>query len=263
MSLKGKVALVTGAGGIRGMGREIALTLAEAGADVAVCDWKSTGDTYDLEGTAQKVRNLGRRSLAVQADVSKEAEVISLFKRVVKEFGTVDILVNNAGVSAHETLFNMTVDLWDRAMDANLKSVFVCCREAAKIMMEQDRGSIISLSSIGGLMWGSSSAYGIAKAGVMVLTSWVARELAPYHVRANAIAPGGVGTDFGKHRIGRAPWEVDPKRVAPVAGREPGVPLGRPVEPADIASLALFLASDASSNITGQVIAVDGGVMLR
>jgi NAD(P)-dependent dehydrogenase (short-subunit alcohol dehydrogenase family) len=263
MSLKGRVAVVTGAGGIRGMGREIAFTLAEAGADVAVCDRKSTGETYDMEGTAAGVRKLGRRSLAVQADVSKENDVITLFQKVVKEFGTVDILVNNAGVSAHETLLNMTVDLWDKAMDANLKSVFLCSREAGRVMMEHRRGSIINLASIGGLMWGSSSAYGIAKAGVMVLTSWVAKELSPYHVRANAIAPGGVGTDFGKHRIGRAPWEVDPHRAAPVAGRESNVPLGRAVEPGDIASLTLFLASDASSEITGQVIAVDGGTMLR
>ena len=267
--LEGRVAIVTGAGGIRGMGRAIALTLADAGADVAVCDLNVTGETYDLEGTAEEIRKLGRRSLAVQTDVTKESDVNSLVEKVVQEFGTIDILVNNAGVSAHETLWEMTRDLWDRAMDVNLRSVFICCQTVGRIMLEQKSGSIVNIASIGGMLIGSASAYGIAKAGVIVLTGWVARELAPYNVRVNAIAPGGVATDFGRHRIGRPPWETrpggqtSPQETAQGRPQQSGAPLGRGGEPGDIADVALFLASDASRYITGQTIVVDGGVLLR
>lgn len=266
--LEGRVAIVTGAGGFRGIGRAIALTLANAGADVAVCDLHVKGETYDLEGTAEEIRKLGRRSLAVPTDVTKESDVSSLTEKVVKEFDTVDILVNNAGVSAHETLWQMTRELWDRAMDVNLRSVFICCQIVGKIMSEQKRGSIINMSSIGGMRIGSASAYGIAKAGVIVLTGWVARELAPYNVRVNAIAPGGINTDFGLHRIGRAPWETRPggqpatERTEQGRPQQSGAPLGRGGETGDIADVALFLASDASRYITGQTIVVDGGVML-
>ncbi len=265
--LEGRVAIVTGAGGIRGMGRATALAFAEAGADVAVCDINVTGDTFDLEGTAEEIRKLGRRSLAVQTDVTKESDVASLVEKVVKEFGTIDILANVAGVSAHETLMNMSRDLWDRAMDINLRSVLICCQEVGKIMMERKRGSIINWSSIGGMLIGSASAYGIAKAGIIVLTGWVAKELAPYNIRVNAMALGGVASDFGSHRIGRAPWELSLGGQARPAATEQrtqqgGAPLGR-AEPRDIADVALFLASDASRMITGQTIVVDGGTMLR
>jgi 3-oxoacyl-[acyl-carrier protein] reductase len=266
--LEGRVAIVTGAGGVRGIGRTIALTFADAGADVAVCDVHVKGETYDLEGTAEEVRKLGRRSLAVQTDVTKESDVANLVEKVVKEFGTIDILVNNAGVSAHETLWEMTRDLWDRAMDVNLRSAFICCQIAGKIMLEQKRGSIINMASIGGMRIGSASAYGIAKSGVMVLTGWVARELAPYNVRVNAIAPGGISTDFGRHRIGRAPWETRPggqpapQETPQERPQQGGAPLGRGGEPGDIADVALFLASDASRYITGQTLVVDGGIMV-
>ena len=269
LSLEGRVAIVTGAAGLRGMGRATALTFADAGADVAVCDLNVKGETYDLEGTAEEIRKLGRRSLAIQTDVTKESDVTSLVEKVVQEFGTIDILANVAGVSAHETLMDMTRDLWDKAMDVNLRSVLICCQAAGKIMIERKRGSIINWTSIGGMLIGSASAYGIAKAGLMVLTGWVARELAPYNIRVNAIAPGGVATDFGRHRIGRPPWEVSPGRQARPEGTEQGrpqqsgAPLGRSGEPGDIADVALFLASDASRYITGQTIVVDGGVMLR
>ncbi len=265
--LEGRVAIVTGAASIRGMGRVTALTFANAGADVAVCDINVTGKDFDLEGTADGIRKLGRRAIAVQTDVTRESEVASLAKKVVEGFGTIDILANVAGVSAHETLMGMTRDLWDRAMDVNLRSVLICCQEVGKIMMERKRGSIINWTSIGGMMSGSASAYGISKAGLIVLTGWVARELAPYNIRVNAIAPGGVASDFGSHRIGRAPWEVSPGRQRPEGieqrPQQSGVPLGRGGEPGDIADVALFLASDASRFITGQTIVVDGGTLLR
>ncbi|MFC2010047.1 SDR family NAD(P)-dependent oxidoreductase [Chloroflexota bacterium] len=264
--LEGRVAIVTGAAGLRGIGRAISLTFADAGADVAVCDINVKGEDFDLEGTAGEIRKLGRRSLAVQTDVTKESDVAGLVEKVVQEFGAVDIMANTVGVSAHETLMNMTLDLWDRAMDVNLKSMYLCCREAAKIMIEQKKGNIINVASIGGLLAGSASVYGIAKAGVIVLTGWVARELAQYNIRVNGIAPGGTATDFGRHRIGRAPWEVSPDRqTRPVQGgqQQSNVPLGRTGEPSDMADAALFLASDASRYVTGQTLVVDGGIMLR
>jgi NAD(P)-dependent dehydrogenase (short-subunit alcohol dehydrogenase family) len=266
LSLKGKVAIVTGAGSVRGIGRAIALTLAEAGADVVICDLHAQGESYDLEGLADEIRKLGRCSLAVQADISKENEVNNLTSRVVKEFGALDIMVNNAGISAHETILKMTTELWDKAMDVNLKGTYLCCQAAGRLMAKRGQGNIINISSIGGMRLGGASAYGIAKAGVIVLTGWVARELAQYNIRVNAIAPGGVSTDFGLHRLGRAPWDIRAElgepAAAPSKSQKSTVPLGRSAEPEDIAYVALFLASDLSRYITGQTIVVDGGVML-
>src|SRR3990172_5184054 len=218
LSLEGKTALVTGAASVRGLGRAIALTLAGGGADGAVCDLRGSGGDFDLEGTAAEIRKLGRRSLAVQADLTKEKDVASLFQKVVQEFGKLDILVNNAGLSAHHTLLQMPTDLWDKAIEVNLKAPFLCSQAAARIMVEQKSGVIVNIASISGLRIGSASVYGIAKAGVMVLTGWGA----------------GAG----------------------------GAPLGRRGEAADIADVALFLASDAARYITGQTIVVDGGVMV-
>lgn len=266
LSMKGKVAIVTGAGGVKGIGRTIALTLAEAGADVAICDLHIQGESYDLEGVAEEIRRQGRKSLAVQADISKEDEVNSLIKRVVKEFDVIDIMVNNAGISAHETILKMPTELWDRAMDVNLKGTYLCCQAAGKVMAQRKEGNIINISSIGGMRLGGASAYGVAKAGVIVLTGWVARELAQYNIRVNAIAPGGVTTDFGLHRIGRAPWDIRTELGEPASApskmQKSNVPLGRSAEPEDIAYVALFLASDLARYITGQTIVVDGGTML-
>jgi NAD(P)-dependent dehydrogenase (short-subunit alcohol dehydrogenase family) len=265
LSLTGKVAVVTGAGGLKGMGRAIALTYAEAGADVAICDLHAKGETYDLEGVAGEIRKLGRRSVAIQADISQEKDVNKLIDTVVKEFGQIDILVNNAGVSVHETVLKMTTELWDRAMDINLKGAFLCSQAAAKVMKERHTGNIINISSIGGMMNGSASAYGIAKAGVIVMTGWVARELAQYNIRVNAIAPGGVSTDFGRHRMGRAPWDIKAElgeQAGPPSTTQSNVPLGRHGEPEDIAYVALFLASDLARFVTGQTIVVDGGTLL-
>jgi NAD(P)-dependent dehydrogenase (short-subunit alcohol dehydrogenase family) len=188
-SLEGRVAVVTGAGGLLGMGRATALAFADAGADVAVTDLIAKAEDWDLEDTAEEIRKLGRRSLAVQADVTKESEVASLVKKVVQEFGTIDILANVAGVPANATLMNMTQDLWDKGLDVNLRSVLLCCQAVGKIMMEHKRGSIINWSSSAGLRMGVLSVYGIAKIGIIHMTGWVARELAPYNIRCNAIAP--------------------------------------------------------------------------
>ncbi|MBN2240341.1 MAG: SDR family oxidoreductase [Dehalococcoidales bacterium] len=261
LSLNGKVALVVGAGSIRGIGREIALTFAEAGADVAVSDIHVKSERNDLEGTADEIRKLGKKSIAVQADATREAEVNSLVDTVMKEFGTIDILVNNAGASAHESLVNTTDELWDKAMNVNLKSVYLGCRAVSRVMMEKQTGNIINMASIGGLRPGSACVYGIAKAGVITMTAWVAREMAPYHIRVNGIAPGPIDTDLGLNRIGRSPWDVLQGTYEEMI-RRGETPLGKKGETADVASLALFLASDASKFITGETVVVDGGMML-
>ena len=261
-SLEGRVAVVTGAGGLLGMGRATALAFADAGADVAVSDLIVKAENWDLEDTAEEIRKLGRRSLAVQADVTKEVEVDSLVKKVVQEFGTIDILANVAGVPANAPLMDMTRDLWDKGLDVNLRSVLLCCQAVGKIMMEHKRGSIINWSSLAALRMGGLSVYGIAKIGIMHLTGWVARELAPYNIRCNAIAPGLIRTDFGfvgVHGI----REGAPRPRIDDDEREKTIPLGRIGDSSDVADVALFLASDASRYVTGHTIPVDGGIMVR
>lgn len=260
-SLEDKVALIIGAGSIRGIGREIALTFAEAGADVAVSGVSKKSPRHDLDGTAEAISKLGRRTLAVRTDATKESEVNALVDAVVSEFGTIDILVNNVGASAHETLLKTTDELWDKAMNINLKSAYLGCQAAAWIMTEKNTGNIINISSIGGLKPGSACVYGIAKAGVITLTGWVAREMAPYNVRVNCIAPGPIDTDIGLNRIGRPPWEVMQGTYEEMIQRGE-TPLGGKGKTTDVANVALFLASDASRFITGETIVVDGGMVL-
>ncbi len=261
-SLEGRVAIVTGAGGIRGIGRATALAFAEAGADVAVCDINVKGETFDLEGTAEEVRKLGRRSLAVQTDVSKESDVTNLVKKVVKEFGTVDILANVAGISIHVPFLETTREIWDKAMDANLRSQFICCQEVSKVMIEQKRGSIINWISLSAYKTGAAYVYGIAKIGATALTAWAANELAQYNIRVNGIAPGLVRTDLGPHGIHTVPRPTPVNREEWQKEMGKRIPLGRIAEPGDIADVAVFLASDASRMITGQTIIVDGGIMV-
>jgi len=260
LSLEGRVAIVTGAGGIRGIGRATALTFAEAGADVAVCDINVKGETFDLEGTAEEIRKMGRRALAVQVDLTKENDVANLVDKVVKEFGAVDVMANNAGISIHVPFMETTQEIYDKAMDANLRSEFLCCQQVSKVMIEQKRGSIINWISLSAYKTGRAYVYGMAKIGATALTAWVARELAEYNIRVNGIAPGLVRTDLGPHGIHTVPRPSDRPFSFDDMGRM--IPLGRIAEPQDIADVALFLASDASRYITGQIIVVDGGAMI-
>ncbi|UCD09961.1 MAG: SDR family oxidoreductase [Dehalococcoidales bacterium] len=261
LSLSGKVALVIGAGSIRGIGREIAVTFAEAGADVAISGFSAKSSSSDLDGTADAITKLGRRTLAKRTDATKESEVNTLIDAVVKEFGTIDILVNNAGASAHETLLETTEELWDKAMNLNLKSAYLGCRSAAKIMTEKNAGNIINMASIGGLKTGSACVYGIAKAGVITLTEWLANELAPYNIRVNSLAPGPIDTDIGLNRIGRPPWEVANGTYEQMIQKRE-TPLGGLGKTSDVAHAALFLASNASRFITGETMVIDGGMVL-
>ena len=266
LSLEGKVAIVTGAGGIRGIGRATALTFAEAGADIAICDINTIGETFDLEGNAEEIRKLGRRALAVQADLSKDSDVDNLVAKTVKEFGTIDVLANVAGMSIHVPFMETTREIYDKAMDANLRSQFICCQKVGKVMIEHKGGNIINWISLSAYKTGRAYVYGMAKIGATALTAWAAKELAEYNIRVNGIAPGLVRTDLGPHGIHTVHLNAPPREdnlEHPMDAMGKNLPLGRICEPQEIADVALFLATDASRMITGQVIIVDGGVMIN
>jgi NAD(P)-dependent dehydrogenase (short-subunit alcohol dehydrogenase family) len=266
-SLNGKTAIVTGAASAKGIGRAIALKLAGAGADVAVCDVNVEGQDFNLAGTAEEIRKLGRRSLALKTDISDEKDVDSLIEKVVREFGTVDIMVNNAGVGAMLPTIEINRAQWDKMMDINVRGCHFCCLAVSRVMKEKKRGSIINISSISGIKYAPNQyVYGISKAGNRFITTWLARDFIPYNIRVNGIAPGMVETEINAHDIARQiRFDHTGKAAAgrpPTSGRFAGVtfPQGRVCQPEDIANVALFLASDASAYVSGQVIVVDGGV---
>lgn len=246
-SLAGKIAIVTG--GRRGIGEAIALALAEAGADVVV---SSQTDDNRLAAVAEAVRKLGRRSLAVKADVSQKAEVDNLVKRTMAEFGRIDILVNGAGLwIPGQSILECEEASWDKVINVDLKGVYLCCRAVAAEMVAQKSGNIINIASKAGVMpHPRAGAYCTAKAGVIMLTRQLALELAEYNIRVNAISPGWVKTDMNVHL--RATHEEEIQLATRVV-------LGRLGEGEDIGKLAVFLASDDSSYITGQSIVADGG----
>jgi NAD(P)-dependent dehydrogenase (short-subunit alcohol dehydrogenase family) len=260
-SLEGKVAVVTGAAGKRGIGRAIALLFAETGADVAICDINVEGSDFDLSGAAEEIRALERRSFAMQVDVTKKAEIDNFVRRVIDELGDIDILVNNAGISTHGgSILVINENDWHTVIDTDLSSCYLCCQAVGKRMVERKTGNIINISSVMGVRQGpnvpgGSGPYGIAKAGVVMLTKGLAREMGPHNVRVNAIAPGAIVTDMYPRRTDQ-PWSEERKQ-------EMGAmcPLGRVGSPSDIASVALFLASEASSYVTGHTIIVDGGLL--
>jgi NAD(P)-dependent dehydrogenase (short-subunit alcohol dehydrogenase family) len=247
-SLKGKTAVVTG--GRRGIGKAIALSLAEAGADIAVCD--ITTEDGLLEQTKEELLEIGARTIALQVDISRSDQVDTMCRRTIDEYGKIDILVNCAGVwIPGETLIECSEQNWDKVIDTNLKGTYLCCQAAGKTMIPRKRGSIINLSSQVGLTPGAGAgAYPISKAGIIMLTRQLALELAPYNIRVNAIAPGIVKTDFNA-----AFWK-DPKVERQTSAM---VPLGRLAEPEDIAQTALFLACDGAGYVTGEVLCVNGG----
>jgi NAD(P)-dependent dehydrogenase (short-subunit alcohol dehydrogenase family) len=246
--LPGKVAIVTG--GRRGIGKAIALALAEVGADIAICDRVIEGG--ELKAVAEEVKRWGRRSLAVQTDITQKADVDSLVKRVVDEFGVIDILVNNAAMNIRAPLLELREDGWDRVIDTDLKGYYLCSQAVGRRMAEQKRGNIINIASTAAMKAAPEmGAYCIAKAGVVMLTRVLAVELAQYNIRVNAIAPYMVKTKFSQ------PLWSAPETLKQL---ESEIPLGRLAETDDIIGSVLFLASDASSYITGHTIIVDGGL---
>jgi len=242
--LKGKVAIVTGSG--RGIGKGIAVELAKAGADVVVCSRTQA----EIETTADEIRSLGRKTLAVVVDVRQKDQVVGLMEKTRQELGHIDILVNNAGGSFRVPALEMSERAWDAIIGENLKPVFLCSQAAAKIMLQQKKGNIINISSISGL--GPSPllcAYGAAKAGINNLTQTLAVEWAPYGIRVNAIAPGPIETQGFRDT-------TPPETLAEITSR---IPLSRLGQPEDVARVVIFLASEASGWITGFTIDLCGG----
>ena len=246
-SLTGKVAIVTG--GSRGIGRSMALGFAEAGADVVVV----SRTLSDLEIVQQEIEAKGRRGLAVQANVAVKAEVDDIVAKTLEMFNTIDILVNNAAMNIMRPLVDLREDGWDKVMNVCLKGYFLCSQAVASVMIEKRKGNIINITSTGATKAAVGlGAYGIAKAGVVMLTQLLAVELAQYNIRVNAIGPSLVRTKFSE------PMWSNPDILK---GLEATIPLGRIAEPEDIMAVALFLASDASGYVTGQTLYVDGGTL--
>ncbi len=247
-SLKGKVALVTG--GSRGIGKAIAVGLAKAGADVALASRKLP----DLEEVAKEIKGLGRKSLAVAAHIGRLEEINNLVGRVKDEFGRIDILVNNA---ATNPTMDQAIDIgeraWDSIMNLNLKGLFFLSQAVAMLMKEQGGGKIVNVASIEGITPGILPVYAISKAGVIMATKVMAQQWAKYGIRVNAIAPG-----LTKTRFSEALWSnPDILSVAMMM-----TPMGRVAEPEEMIGAVIFLASDASGYVTGQVLAVDGGATI-
>jgi NAD(P)-dependent dehydrogenase (short-subunit alcohol dehydrogenase family) len=238
--LQGQVAVVTGAG--RRMGRSIAVTLARAGASVVVNYGRSRGAALE---TVREIRALGVDSLAIRADVSKPAEVRAMFRAVEWRFARLDILVNNAGIFFARKWDQLTEKDWDRILAVNLKGPFFCAQAAARLMMRRKRGTIVNISSLGGLeAWPSYTHYCASKAGLIMVTRCLAKALAP-HIRVNSVAPGSIL--FPEEKI--STWSENVLKTTPLqkAGR-----------PEDIAEMVLYLVTHGDF-ITGQVFAVDGG----
>lgn len=235
-ALEGQVALVTGAA--KRIGRSIALRLAADGADVVVNYANSKGEA---EGVVREIKAVGRRAIAIQADVSRRESVESLFVAIDKEFGRLDILVNNAGTFFTARFEELTDEQWDGIMNGNLKSQFLCAQAAAPMMKRQGRGRIINLSSLGGILaWPAFTHYCVSKAGVIMLTRCLARALAP-EILVNSVAPGTIQFP------GELPDEDYVQRV----------PLHRTGTGEDIAGAVAYLAT--ADFVTGQILVVDGG----
>jgi len=253
-SLEGKVALITG--GSRGMGEATAYVFARAGADVAVTSRKLP----DLEKVADEIRELGRKSLAVATHIGRMDQLQPLVDRVVAEFGKIDILVNNAGTNFFMPAIDMTEDGWDAVINLDLKGLFFLSQAVARVMKEHGGGKIINISSVSGYKpQVPTGHYSIAKVGVIMATKVMAREWAEYNIRVNCIAPGAIETRLYDAIFTLLPEEEAKVRKAEAAKR---IPMGRVGEPREIADAVLFLASDASSYVTGQTFAVDGGFLL-
>jgi len=245
--LTGRVAIVTGGG--QGIGKEIASAFTEAGAKVLVSDMIEK----TVQATAQELRYQDREVLATVTDVRNSGQVAEMFKTAMDHFGRVDILVNNAAGNFKAPFLELSENGWDAVVRSTMKSVFLCSNAAAKIMVEQKSGNIINISSMDAFRAAVSAVpYGASKAAVVSLTRTLALELSPYNIRVNSIAPGYIDTP------GTAQWRTPEIEEH----HKKSIPLARMGQPEEIAPIALFLASDASSYITGETILADGGVLL-
>jgi len=248
MDLKGKVAIITGAR--RGMGRSHAITLAKAGAKVVVADIS----LEDCEIVVDEIKKMKGEAMAVKCDVTKKEEVDNMVKAAVKKWGKVDILVNNAGICQFKPFLELTEEEWDRTIDINLKGYFLCAQAAAKEMVKQKSGVIVNIASIAmgqvGVGFPTLAHYSASKGGIVAMTETLALELAPYNIRVNAIAPGAIDTPMVEST------KADPKTMEATLSR---IPLHRMGKSEEVSNLVLFLASDASSYMTGSTVVIDGG----
>ena len=251
MELLGQVAVVTG--GSRGIGKGIALALAEAGADLVINYRK---DEKAAEDTAHRIKVMGRKTLAVQGDVSNFETARELMHQAFQAFGRIDILVNSAGVASRGNFVEKTeVDEWTRVLSTNLNAAFFCAKCVLEYMHQNKKGNIINISSIAAsTLQAGSSPYSVAKAGLEAFSKVLAKEEGPKGIRVNAIAPGIVKTDMGD-RLMKAMGEEG------VKARLKATPLGRIAYPEDLGNLAVFLVSDKASYITGKIIHMDGGIL--
>ncbi|MFD2532361.1 3-oxoacyl-[acyl-carrier-protein] reductase [Gracilimonas halophila] len=247
LSLEGKTCLVTG--GSRGIGRAIALKLADFGADVAITYARSSEAAEEVKA---EIEAKGRKSKALQADAVVYEKAESVINEIVEDWGKIDIIVNNAGITKDNLILRMTEEQWDDVITTNLKSIFNYSKAAAKPMMRNRGGSIINISSVVGISGNAGqSNYAASKAGIIGFTKSYAKELSSRNIRANVIAPGYILTDMT--------GELDEKVLE---GIKAETPLGRAGEADEVADAVVFLASDMSSYITGEVIRVDGGMAM-
>lgn len=243
--LKGKTAIVTGAA--RGIGRAIAIRFAQEGANVAFTDLAIDGNAREVEKIINDSKVKGK---AYASDASNFAETEKVINEIIKDFGTIDILVNNAGITMDTLLMRMTEEQWDKVINVNLKSVFNFTKAVQMIMLKQRSGSIINISSVVGISGNAGqSNYSASKAGIIGFTKSIARELGSRNIRCNAVAPGFIITEMTE----KLPEDIRKQW-------EDQIPLKRGGTPEDVANVVLFLASDLSSYVTGQVLGVCGGM---
>lgn len=247
MELRGKTAVVTG--GARGIGREIALHLARLGADVVI---NYSGSQDAAQKTVEEISKSGVKAMSMRCDVSDISQVESMFETIISEFGSIDILVNNAGITKDSLILRMTEDDFDRVIEVNLKGTFNCIKAASKYMIKKRYGKIVNIASVVGITGNAGQAnYSASKAGIIGLTKSCAKEFASRNINVNAVAPGFILTDMTENLPEKIKNEYMDK-----------IPLKRCGNPEDVAKCVAFLCSCESDYITGQVINVDGGMVM-
>lgn len=246
MDLKGKVAIVTG--GAQGIGKSIATQLALAGANVVIADVMEEV----AKSTAQEISQKGSEAISIVVDVSRLSSVEEMAKKTLDKFGRIDILVNNAGITRDALIMRMKEEDWDLVLDINLKGAFNCIKIVSPVMMKQKSGKIVNIASIVGIIGNAGQAnYSASKGGLIALTKTCARELASRRINVNAVAPGFIQTSMTE----RLPAQVKEKLSSQI-------PFGELGKPEDVASAVLFLVSEKARYITGEVIKVDGGMVM-
>lgn len=246
MKLEGRVSLITGSA--QGIGKEIAVTLAQAGSDIVVCDVNLEA----AQATQKEIEALGRRALSIKVDVTNLKEVEEMVNLILDKFSKIDILINNAGITRDNLILRMSEEDWDKVLSVNLKGAFNCIKVLSRHMIKKRYGKIVNMASVIGIMGNAGQAnYAASKGGLIALTKSLAKELASRNINVNAVAPGFIQTAM----TAKLPEEYRQQMLNVI-------PLGKFGVPADVAKTCLFLVSPESDYITGQVIVVDGGMTM-